>query len=115
MGWCYGGYHGDAVHVETAALDRNCRRACAEIYIKDMKFYSKGEEVRVGGTRRGPRVTLCWGLSRTSFPRRAAVRRACVLYVAAPLRRDDGGNAHRSPPKVERGEGHRDVGKCKVT
>lgn len=32
VGWCYGGYHGDAVHVETAALDRNCRRACAEIY-----------------------------------------------------------------------------------
>lgn len=32
VGWCYGGYHGDAVHVEAASLDRNCRRACAEIY-----------------------------------------------------------------------------------
>lgn len=32
MGWCNGGNHGDAVHVETASLDRNCRRACAEIY-----------------------------------------------------------------------------------
>lgn len=44
VGWCYGGYHGDAVHVETAALDRNCRRACAEIYIKDINFYSYGRE-----------------------------------------------------------------------
>ena len=32
VGWCNGGNHGDAVHVEAASLDRNCRCACAEIY-----------------------------------------------------------------------------------
>lgn len=39
MGWCNGGNHGDAVHVETASLDRNCRCACAEIYKVKKKFF----------------------------------------------------------------------------
>lgn len=62
VGWCYGGYHGDAVHVETAALDRNCRRACAEIYIKDINFTVKGGKCAGGcrwEARHGSRVTLC--------------------------------------------------------
>lgn len=57
MGWCYGGYHGDAVHVETAALDRNCRRACAEIY-KGHQFRVKGGRVR-GGVDGAPIGGLC--------------------------------------------------------
>lgn len=40
VGWCNGGNHGDAVHVETASLDRNCRCACAEIYNVKKKRYS---------------------------------------------------------------------------
>jgi len=66
VGWCYGGYHGDAVHVETAALDRNCRRACAEIYIKDINFTVKGGSA---GRGIGGPVTLCWSCQETSFPR----------------------------------------------
>lgn len=108
VGWCYGGYHGDAVHVETAALDRNCWRACAEIYIKDINFTVKGKGA--GRYRWEPARATChivlW-LSRTSFPRYC---RACVLYVVAPLRRRRRHNALRKWNK-----GLRDVGKCKVT
>lgn len=91
VGWCYGGYHGDAVHVETAALDRNCRRACAEIYIKDINFYSRGRECGVGGTRAQASRALCAGAVKnelpSGFPALPLLPSLCSLCRGALIRR----------------------------
>jgi len=118
VGWCYGGYHGDAVHVETAALDRNRRRACAEIY-KGHQFQVKGGECRwrrgkrSGTARRGLVVPVApWWAVKNELPLRSSSSLCSLCRPHVPR-----------PPSSEitrdkwdrRGRGRRDIGECEVT
>lgn len=97
VGWCYGGYHGDAVHVETAALDRNCRRACAEIYTGHQFLSEGGEEARVRVKCRrgpdGPRLVVSRGCQERASPEVAVA--PGVLHVSG-VRDDDGDEGYVS-------------------
>lgn len=70
----------------------------------------------MGGPARVSRHIVLRRAVKNELPSRSPLLASlCSLCRGALTRRDDRDNARRSPPKVERGETSRRVGKCKVT